>query len=228
MLRLFSPPSSSSASAGDRCSSGPRRRWHLSSPPSESSSSRFVLETRHRLIRQGSKPALYGAVVCVFLFNTAFALGWQASVWLYNAEVPAIASHAELTPQVPNTQTRTQVSALGACCNWALNSVIVLVADPYALARHPQLISQAHQQRRRLDVHSLCGLQRGDRADRVQGPPPMLGSDVTSAVLHRDQGPAARAGAWHVCDGLCASRNHARDVLRSYPAGSLKIRLRWI
>lgn len=49
--------------------------------------------------------------------QTSFAIGWQATTWLYPSELC-------------NTKTRSTVASLAGSMNWLINSIIVLVADP--------------------------------------------------------------------------------------------------
>lgn len=53
-----------------------------------------------------SEVSLWIAFCLIMSFNTLFAIGWQATTWLYCAELP-------------NLKTRTTITALGACSKCA-------------------------------------------------------------------------------------------------------------
>jgi len=57
------------------------------------------------------------AVVCLFLFNTFFAVGWLGMTWLYPAEVTPLSIRAPAT-------------AIATTANWIFNFMVVMITPP--------------------------------------------------------------------------------------------------
>lgn len=61
------------------------------------------------------KAPAYVATVFIFLYNTAFAIGWLGVTWLYPAEVTPI-------------RIRAEANGLSTCSNWLINYAVVQLA----------------------------------------------------------------------------------------------------
>ena len=72
-----------------------------------------VLAGLYKIEKQGNKGAQGVSVLCLFLFNTWFSIGWLGMTWLYPAEVTPL-------------RIRAQANALSTASNWLFNFTIVM------------------------------------------------------------------------------------------------------
>jgi hypothetical protein len=64
-----------------------------------------VLAGLYDIEKSGNKAAQIVSVLCLFLFNTWFSIGWLGMTWLYPAEVTPL-------------RVRAQANALSTSANW--------------------------------------------------------------------------------------------------------------
>lgn len=61
----------------------------------------------------GSTPGII-SVVCLFLFNTFFSVGWLGMTWLYPAEIVPL-------------RVRARANGLSTSANWIFNFMVVMI-----------------------------------------------------------------------------------------------------
>lgn len=76
-----------------------------------------VLAGLYDVEKAGNKAAQVVSVLCLFLFNTWFSIGWLGMTWLYPAEVTPL-------------RIRAQANALSTASNWLFNFTIVMATGP--------------------------------------------------------------------------------------------------
>jgi len=67
--------------------------------------------------KSGNKAAQVVSVLCLFLFNTWFSIGWLGMTWLYPAEVTPL-------------RIRAPANALSTASNWLFNFFVVMATGP--------------------------------------------------------------------------------------------------
>jgi hypothetical protein len=73
-----------------------------------------VLAGLYNINDQGNKAAQGVSVLCLFLFNTWFSIGWLGMTWLYPAEVTPL-------------RIRAPANALSTASNWIFNFMVRLL-----------------------------------------------------------------------------------------------------
>ncbi|WVR03675.1 hypothetical protein IAU60_000670 [Kwoniella sp. DSM 27419] len=76
-----------------------------------------ILAGLYNKSQEGSKPAQVISVLCLFLFNTWFSVGWLGMTWLYPAEVTPL-------------RIRVPANALSTSSNWIFNFMVVMATGP--------------------------------------------------------------------------------------------------
>lgn len=76
-----------------------------------------VLAGLYKINQQGNSAAQVVSVLCLFLFNTWFSIGWLGMTWLYPAEVTPL-------------RIRAPANALSTASNWIWNFVVVMSVGP--------------------------------------------------------------------------------------------------
>ncbi|WRT63908.1 uncharacterized protein IL334_000834 [Kwoniella shivajii] len=76
-----------------------------------------VLAGLYDLSQQSNKAAQVISVLCLFLFNTWFSVGWLGMTWLYPAEVTPL-------------RIRAPANALSTASNWIFNFMVVMATGP--------------------------------------------------------------------------------------------------
>jgi len=77
----------------------------------------IVLAGLYNSVNDGSTAAQVISVLCLFLFNTWFSIGWLGMTWLYPAEVTPL-------------RIRAPANALSTASNWLWNFFVVMVTGP--------------------------------------------------------------------------------------------------
>lgn len=77
-----------------------------------------VLAGLYNKVNEGSRPAQVISVLCLFLFNTWFSIGWLGMTWLYPAEVTPL-------------RIRAPANALSTATNWLGNFLSEFVSLGY-------------------------------------------------------------------------------------------------
>jgi hypothetical protein len=80
-----------------------------------------VLAGLYNIEHEGNKAAQGVSVLCLFLFNTWFSIGWLGMTWLYPAEITPL-------------RIRAPANALSTASNWIFN---FMVCFPFLLSRLP-------------------------------------------------------------------------------------------
>ena len=70
-----------------------------------------VLAGLYNTLQEESKPAQVVSVLCLFLFNTWFSIGWLGMTWLYPAEITPL-------------RIRAPANALSTASNWIFNFMV--------------------------------------------------------------------------------------------------------
>lgn len=76
-----------------------------------------VLAGLYNITENGNKAAQGISVLCLFLFNTWFSIGWLGMTWLYPAEVTPL-------------RIRAPANALSTASNWLFNFFVVMATGP--------------------------------------------------------------------------------------------------
>ncbi|KAK6902816.1 sugar transporter [Kwoniella mangroviensis CBS 10435] len=76
-----------------------------------------VLAGLYDIAKQQNKAAQVISVLCLFLFNTWFSIGWLGITWLYPAEVTPL-------------RIRAPANALSTASNWIFNFMVVMATAP--------------------------------------------------------------------------------------------------
>ncbi|ORX35673.1 general substrate transporter [Kockovaella imperatae] len=76
-----------------------------------------VLAGLYNIEHRGNKAAQDVSVLCLFLFNTFFSIGWLGMTWLYPAEVTPL-------------RIRAPANALSTASNWLFNFFVVMATGP--------------------------------------------------------------------------------------------------
>jgi len=72
-----------------------------------------VLAGLYNIEHEGNKAAQGVSVLCLFLFNTWFSIGWLGMTWLYPAEITPL-------------RIRAPANALSTASNWIFNFMVSL------------------------------------------------------------------------------------------------------
>ncbi|WWC66761.1 uncharacterized protein I206_100666 [Kwoniella pini CBS 10737] len=76
-----------------------------------------ILAGLYNKSKEDNKPAQVISVLCLFLFNTWFSIGWLGITWLYPAEVTPL-------------RIRAPANALSTASNWIFNFMVVMATGP--------------------------------------------------------------------------------------------------
>jgi hypothetical protein len=76
-----------------------------------------VLAGLYNSVSAGNRAAQVVSVLCLFLFNTWFSIGWLGMTWLYPAEVTPL-------------RIRAPANALSTASNWLFNFFVVMATGP--------------------------------------------------------------------------------------------------
>jgi MFS family permease len=76
-----------------------------------------VLAGLYNIEHDGNKAAQGVSVLCLFLFNTWFSIGWLGMTWLYPAEITPL-------------RIRAPANALSTASNWIFNFMVVMATGP--------------------------------------------------------------------------------------------------
>lgn len=98
-----------------------------------------ILAGLYELVYDGNTAAQVVSVLCLFLFNSWFSVGWLGMTWLYPAEITplrirAVGSHH--LSHLPDTD-RQPANGLSTASNWLWNFFVVSHARDCA---YPKLI----------------------------------------------------------------------------------------
>lgn len=70
------------------------------------------------------------SVLCLFIFNCWFTIGWLGMSWLYPAEVRTLAHHSSIcwsdVLQVTPIRIRAPANAISTGSNWLFNFFVVM------------------------------------------------------------------------------------------------------
>jgi len=77
----------------------------------------ILLAGLYNTVQEGNKGSQGVSVLCLFLFNTWFSIGWLGMTWLYPAEVTPL-------------RIRAPANALSTASNWLFNFFVVMVTGP--------------------------------------------------------------------------------------------------
>jgi predicted MFS family arabinose efflux permease len=76
-----------------------------------------ILAGLYDLVYAGNKAAQVISVLCLFLFNSWFSVGWLGMTWLYPAEITPL-------------RIRAPANGLATASNWLFNFFVVMVTGP--------------------------------------------------------------------------------------------------